>query len=117
MNPTPDAPALTKFDALDVALELISRLRPIIEKIRRHDRKEAEQLQSAGQSIARNLAEGRRRLGRDRTSLWSVAAGSTDEARTSVLMAHSAGWIDDADLESVWSLFDRELAMLWRMTH
>jgi len=117
MNLTPDANALTGFDALDVALELIRRLRPIIEKIRRHDRKEAEQLQSAAQSIARNLAEGRRRLGRDRTSLWSVAAGSTDEARTSVLMAYAAGWIDDADLGSVRDLFDRELAMTWNMTH
>ena len=117
MNLTPDANALTKFDALDVALELNRRLRPIIEKIRQHDRDEAAQLQRAAKSIARNLSEGRRRLGRDRTSLWSVAAGSTDEARTSVLMAHSAGWIDDADLASVWSLFDRELAMTWRMTH
>jgi len=117
MNLNPDASALTGFDALDVALELIRRLRPIIEKIRRHDRKEAEQLQSAAQSMARNLAEGRRRLGRDRVHQWSVAAGSTDEARTSVLMAYAAGWIDDADLESVWSLFDRELAMTWNMTH
>jgi len=57
------------------------------------------------------------RLGRDRVHQWSVAAGSTDEARTSVLMAYAAGWIDDADLESVWNLFDRELAMTWNMTH
>jgi len=34
-----------------------------------------------------------------------------------VLLSHAAGWIDDADLESVWSLFDRELAMTWKMTH
>ena len=47
---------------------------------------------------------------------WS-AAGSTEEAQTTVLIAHAAGWIDDADYQSVQELFDRELAMTWRLTH
>ena len=117
MNRTPDANALSTFHALDVALELIRRLRPIIDKIRRHDRNEAEQLQEASRSIARNLSEGRRRLKGDRRNLWSYAAGSTEEAQTTVRMAHASGWIDDDDWESVRELFDRELAMTWRLTH
>ena len=117
MNHTPDANALSGFHALDIALELIRRLRPIIAKIRKHDRNEADQLQQAANSIARNLSEGRRRLGGDRRNLWSYASGSTDEAHTTVLIAHANGWIDDADYDSVKDLFDRELAVTWRLTH
>jgi hypothetical protein len=38
----------------------------VIAKIRRHSRKDADQIHEASTSIARNLGEGSRRLGRDR---------------------------------------------------
>ena len=38
---------LNRFDALEVALELIKALKPLIAKVGRHSRKEAAQLEDA----------------------------------------------------------------------
>ena len=117
MNAPTKGATLVKFDALRVALELIRALRPVIAKVRRSSRKEADQLQDAANSIARNLGEGSGRLGRDRRYSWSVAGGSAREVNSSLLICVAAGWIDDADLVDVAPLVDRELAMTWRLTH
>jgi four helix bundle protein len=120
MNRTPNAASLSRssrFDALEVALELIRALRPVIAKIRRRSRKDADQIHDASTSIARNLGEGSRRLGRDRVQSWSVASGSTGEVKDALRTCLAAGFIDDADLTEVWPLLDRECAMTWNMTH
>jgi four helix bundle protein len=120
MNPTPNETSLShssRFDALEVALELIRALRPVIAKIRRHSREDADQIHRASTSIARNLGEGSRRLGRDRVQYWSVAAGSAQEVKDALRTCLAAGFIDAADLREVWPLVDRECAMTWKMTH
>ena len=117
MNAPTKGATLVKFDALEVALELIRALRPVIAKIRRSSSKEAEQLQDAANSIARNLGEGSGRLGRDRRNHWSYASGSAREVRDSLRISLAAGWIEDADLVDVAPLLDRELAITWKMTH
>ena len=117
MNAPTKGATLVKFEALAVALELIRALRPVIAKIRRSSRSEADQLQDAANSIARNLGEGSRRLGRDRRHSFSIAAGSAMEVRCCLLISLAAGWIEEADLVEVWPLADREIAMTWKMTH
>jgi len=42
------------FQALEIALQLITALRPVIDKVGRSSKKEAEQMQDAANSIARN---------------------------------------------------------------
>ena len=106
-----------RFHALDVALELIGVLRPILSSIEKRDHGLAKQLRNAATSVPLNISEGNRRLGKDRTHLWSIAAGSADEARTCLLIAQAWGYVEQAALEEPLELLDRELAMLWRLTH
>ncbi len=105
------------FHALEVALQLIRALRPVADKLAQHDKQEAEQLRDAASSIVRNLAEGRRRVGRDRLHLWRIAAGSADEVRNSMRLSLAWGWLADDDVAVAMPLVDRVLAMTWRMTH
>jgi four helix bundle protein len=86
-------------------------------RIAAHDPTLAKQLRESSQSIAGNLAEGRRRLGRDRLYHWSVAAGSTDESFAWLRTAVAAGYVEDAEAAPALALLDRELAITWRLTH
>ncbi|MBI5160954.1 MAG: four helix bundle protein [Micrococcales bacterium] len=117
MKATTKGHDLMNFQALQIALELIRALRPVIDKVGRSSKREAEQMQDAANSVARNLAEGRRRRGKDRRYLWDVAAGSADEVRTSMLICLANGWLDEADVKGAMALDDRVLAIAWRLTH
>jgi four helix bundle protein len=97
-------------------LELIRSLRGPVRKIRRHKARLAAQLEDAASSVAANVAEGNRRVGRDRLHLFRIAAGSADEARTHLRVAEAWGYVDLADIEAALRLADRELAMLSRLT-
>jgi len=79
------------FDALQIALQLAAALRGSLEAIRRHDRSLADQARRATSSVALNLSEGNRRTGRDRLHCFRIAAGSLDEARTSLDLALAWG--------------------------
>ena len=105
------------FDALEVAVQIAAELRVPLEKIQRRDRDLAGQLRRATSSVALNIGEARRRDGKDRVHLFRVAAGSAAEVRTGLALAEAWGYLGAVELESVRSLLDRQLAMLWRLTH
>ncbi len=105
------------FDAFDVALEMIRRLREPLTAIGERDTSLAQQLRRAAASVPLNLSEGRRRLGRDRVHLWRIAAGSADEVVASLRVAEAWGHVDAASIAPALALCDRVLAMLWRLTH
>ncbi len=103
------------FHALDVALEIVTEITPLIAPIARHDPDLARQIRRALPSAALNLAEGRRRVGRDRFHHFRIADGSNDEVRIALRIATASGSIPRA--EAAFELLDREAAMLWRLTH
>lgn len=105
------------FHALRTALELIGALRPLVARLRQKDRKLTEQITDAASSIPANLAEGRRRSGRDRTYHFGVADGSADEVRVHLLTAVAWGHLSDEETAAARELIDRLLAMTWRLTH
>ncbi len=105
------------FDAFDVSLDMIRSLRDPIATITGRDPSLAQQLRRAAASVPLNLAEGRRRHGRDRVHLWRVAAGSADEVVASLRVAEAWGHVDAASIGPVLALCDRVLAMRWRLTH
>ena len=103
------------FIAYSVSLDLVRALRPIVSVIEQHDRDEAKQLISSASSIVRNLAEGNRRRGGDRTRFFSYAEGSASEVRGSVELALGWGWINEAP--EVLALVDRLMGLIWGLTH
>ena len=105
------------FAALENALEVIRSLRPVVPLIRRHNRRLADQIVDASSSVVGNVAEGNRRVGRDRLHFFNIAAGSADETRWHLRTALAWGWLHDRDLQRPLALLDRELALLWGLTH
>src|SRR5689334_16798498 len=103
------------FIAFEVSLKIISSLRGVVGEIRRHDAKLAQQIVASASSVAANLAEGNKRLGRDKTHLFSIAAGSANETRAHLRVAQAWGWVRPVDIELTLRLLDQELAMLWRL--
>ena len=103
------------FEALEVSLEVIRSLWPPLARIRTRDPKLYQQIRSAANSISLNLAEGRRRHRKDKTHLWSIAAGSADEVSTALRNAVAWGDIEEEAVARTLELLDRVLAMLWRL--
>ncbi len=108
---------MTRFDALELSLEIIAALQPLIAKIKRHDRKLAKQLSESSDSIPGNLAEGRGRLGGDRQYHFSVADGTTRESIAHLRVAIAKRILGAAECAAVLALLDREAAMTWRLCH
>jgi four helix bundle protein len=105
------------FVAFEVALEVIRSLRGVVAVVRRHSGKVADQIIDAASSSAANLAEGNRRVGRDRLHFFRIAAGSADETRAHLRVAMAWGWVADKDVALTLQLLDRELGLIWGLTH
>jgi four helix bundle protein len=105
------------FVAFEVALEVIRSLRGVVALVRRHNGKLADQIVDAASSSAANLAEGNRRVGRDRLHFFRIAARSADETRAHLRVALAWGWVTDPDIEKPLQLLDRELGLIWGLTH
>ena len=105
------------FDAYDAALLLIRQLRELLPLIQRHDTELAAQIHDAASSAHLNLAEGRRRIGKDRTNRYRITAGSADEVRAGLEQAEAWGCVARDRLLPLLETCDRLLAMTWRLTH
>ena len=105
------------FQAFELALTLIRSLRPVIATIRQHDKKLADQLKDAANSIGLNLCEGRRRTGRDRLHFWRLAGSSADEVLGGLYMAEAWGHVAADSLVETLAHLDKLLAVTWTLTH
>ncbi len=104
-----------RFEAYEVALELVAALRPALDQLAKRDSDLANQMRRAAASVVLNLAEGARRSGRDRLHLYRIAAGSAAEVRAALAVARAWGNLAlDSEVEA---LLDRVLAMVFRLTH
>jgi four helix bundle protein len=117
MNSATQPEALVKFHAVRISLQLIRLLRPLVEKVRRKSPKLADQIEEAASSTPANLAEGRRRIGRDRVQRFRIADGSADEVKTHLLTAIAWGWIDEQESAAALACSDELLAITWTLTH
>ena len=107
--------SMNTFVSYTDALELIRCLRPVVERLKRFDADAADQLTRAGTSVLNNLAEGARRTGKDQMRLYVYAHGSANEIRAVLDGADAWGW--QLDAEHARAVLDRELALLWGLTH
>jgi len=108
---------VTKFDAYEVSIELVRSLAAPIGVIARHDPDLARQLRRAATSVPLNIAEGNRRVGRDRLHLFRVADGSAREVLAGLEAAAAWGYLDPGAVSPAFALADRVAAMLWKLTH
>ena len=96
------------------AIDLIRALRAVVEQLRLQSADLADQLERAGTSVAHNVAEGSRRLGKDQRRFYAMAHGSAAEIRAAIDVADAWGWkIDSA---AVRPILDWQLGLLWGLT-
>ncbi|HEY2510790.1 MAG TPA: four helix bundle protein [Polyangiaceae bacterium] len=103
------------FIVLEVAIQAIEKLRPVVAQIRRADRDLGEQLRRALSSIALNIAEGNQSDGGNRLARFSTAAGSNQECRAALRVAVAWGYVEHADIADGEALLDRVAALLHRL--
>ena len=90
-------------------------MRPLLDRLRVHDRDLADQLRRALSSIALNLAEGDGSRGGNRVARFSTALGSVREARAALRVAIAWGYVSTDDVAEGDALLDRVAAMLYRL--
>ncbi|MBI4822574.1 MAG: four helix bundle protein, partial [Deltaproteobacteria bacterium] len=104
-----------RLTALDDALGAIRLIRPLIPKIRAHDKNLAEQLRDAATSMALNLGEA---IGSDpgnRRARLNTASGSANESRAALLTACAWGYVGEAEIVAPDEKLDAVLAKTYRL--
>ena len=48
---------------------------------------------------------------------YRIAAGSAEETRAHLRVALAWSWVGSSDIDGPLAMIDRELAMIWRLTH
>jgi len=79
----------------DLSLEMISAVRPLVPRIRRHDRSLADQLVRAASSVALNIAEGELSDPGNQRARFFTAAGSANETLAALRVAAAWGYVAD----------------------
>ena len=75
-----------------LSLEMVAALRPLVARIRRHDRSLADQLVRAATSVALNIAEADYSDPGNRRARFFTAAGSANETRAALRVAVAWGY-------------------------
>jgi len=104
------------LQVVGVSLEMIAAVKPLVQRIRRHDRSLADQLVRAASSVALNAAEAEYSDPGNKRARLFTAAGSTNEVRAAIRVAVAWGYFDQRVAESAEALVRRVLAMLWKLT-
>src|SRR5262249_57870054 len=79
--------------AYQVALEVIRKLRPVVEQIKQYDSHPADQLQRAATNTVANLAEGQRRKAGNKRRAYENAHGEAREMLACLACPLTWGWI------------------------
>jgi four helix bundle protein len=108
---------VAQFEAFQVALQLVTALAPISERLRGASCTAlAAQLDEAGDSVALNTAEGNGRHGkRDRARFFDIARASAKEVSAALAIAVAKRALAPAEVAEVEALADRCRAMLYRL--
>jgi four helix bundle protein len=99
-----------------VSFEMVSAIRPLVSRIKRHDRSLADQLVRAASSVALNIAEADYSDPGNKRARLFTAAGSANETRAALRLAVAWGYFGPADAQPALALAERVIAMLWRLT-
>jgi four helix bundle protein len=107
----------SKLHVLDDALSAIEALRPVVARIRAHDKSLAAQLTDAGSSMVLNIGEAACSDPGDQRARLSTASGSANEARVALRLA-AAGATQARTTRAVRTRrLDVVIAKLYRLLH
>ena len=101
----------TMLIAYEVALDVVRELRPLVEKIRKHDSTLAKQLVDAMNSTVQNLCEGEVHRGGNKRVKFEIAHGEANEVRGSLELALAWGHISEAAAAGARTKLGRLLAL------
>lgn len=104
---------MKSFIAYTNGLELARELNHVVAAVKRKSFELGDQIDRARISVVLNVAEGARRLGRDRQRFYAMAAGSASELVGALELASVLFGVQ-ADRAN--QLLDRERALLWGLT-
>ena len=105
-------PRPSQFIVLDLAIEAIETLRPLVATIRRFDRDLGDRIRAALSSVALNIAEGNHSQGGHRIARFSTAAGSNAESRAALRVAIAWGYVNAPEVEAGEAILNRIAGML-----
>src|SRR5690606_8511937 len=108
---------MIKLEVLNLALEAIELLGPIVARIKKHDRSFARQITDAANSSVLNTGEGALSVAATRRSRYQSAARSANEVRVGVLAAIRWGYVTQGASAQVLYHYDRIVAMLYKLIH
>jgi four helix bundle protein len=101
--------------AYEIAVELVTELRPIVDVIGQHDRNLADQMKRAATSVLLNLAEGQRRVAGNKRRAYEIAHGEAREVLGCLDCAAAWGYVTNA--AGARAKLDRLLRLCWGLTH
>jgi len=95
------------------AREVVRELPPLLQSIREHDKKLADQLKRAAQSVVLNIAEGRGNCGGNARLRFATACGSAKEVRAALSVASDWGYIEARSVAHLDERLDQVCAITW----
>ncbi len=105
-----------QLDIVNVSLQSIRALAPIVRKIRSQDKDLADQIRRAASSVALNLGEGLGSTGGTQRARFESARGSLRETRMALQVACEWGHVERETITEADALLDRIGAMLYRLS-
>ena len=103
------------FKCYQLSLEAVRAVRPLIEKIERHDRDLGRQLRRCLTSVPLNVAEGSKSRGKNRQARYANAMGSAEEAMACLETAEALGYLEQADLPVPIDRLDHVVSILVKL--
>jgi four helix bundle protein len=100
----------------ELSIDVVAALRPLVPRIRRHDRSLADQLVRAASSVALNIAEGEHSDPGNRRARFYSAAGSANETLAALRVAVAWGYFAEPEAEVAAGMLRRVIGMLWKLT-
>ena len=100
--------------AYQVSLEVVRQIKPIVDRIRKHDANLAKQLVDAMNSTVQNLAEGMVHRGGNKRLKFDIAFGEANEVRACLDLASAWRYVSDDSAARV--PLNRLLALCYGLT-